>query len=78
MGMGVFKKQGVYRIDYYVNDHRKRERIGLDKKLAATVLHICKVEIAEGQDLEKQSNCLDCQGGLVCYALGPSCTCQGL
>jgi hypothetical protein len=54
MGMGVFQKQGVYRIDYYVNDHRKRERIGLDKKLAATVLHICKVEIAEGQDLEKQ------------------------
>jgi hypothetical protein len=26
--MAVFKKQGVYWIDYYVNGHRKRERIG--------------------------------------------------
>jgi hypothetical protein len=26
----------------------------------------------------KRSNCLDCQGGLVFYALGTSCTCQGL
>ena len=24
--MGVFKKQGVYWIDYYVSGHRKRER----------------------------------------------------
>jgi hypothetical protein len=31
--MGVFKKQGVYWIDYYVSGHRKRERIGLDKPL---------------------------------------------
>ena len=27
--MGVFKKQGVYWIDYDVGGHRKRERIGL-------------------------------------------------
>jgi hypothetical protein len=26
--MAVFKKQGVYWIDYYVNGHRKRERVG--------------------------------------------------
>ena len=32
--MGVFKKQGVYWIDYCVGGHRKRERIGLDKRLA--------------------------------------------
>jgi hypothetical protein len=37
--MSVFKKQGGYRIDYYVNGHRKRERIGPDKRLAETVLY---------------------------------------
>ena len=34
--MSVFKKQGVYWIDYYVNDHRKR--IGPNKQLAEMVL----------------------------------------
>jgi hypothetical protein len=29
--MAVFKKQGVYWIDYYMNGRRKRERIGPDK-----------------------------------------------
>jgi beta-lactamase superfamily II metal-dependent hydrolase len=38
MVMSVFKKQGVYWIDYYVNGHRKRERIGPDKQLAEAVL----------------------------------------
>ncbi|MBI3328412.1 MAG: site-specific integrase [Nitrospinae bacterium] len=52
--MGVFKKQGVYWIDYYVNGHRKRERIGPDKRLAETVHHKRKVEIAEGKFLEKR------------------------
>jgi integrase len=52
--MSVFKKQGVYWIDYYVNGHRKRERIGPDKRLAETVLRKRKVEIAEGRFLEKQ------------------------
>jgi integrase len=52
--MGVFKKQGVYWIDYYVNGHRKRERIGSDKRLAETVLRKRRVEIAEGQFLERQ------------------------
>jgi integrase len=52
--MGVFKKQGVYWIDYYVNSHRKRERIGPDKKLVDTVLKKRKVEIAEGKFLEKR------------------------
>jgi hypothetical protein len=46
--MAVFKKQGVYWINYYVSGHRKRERIGPDKKLAATMLRMRKVEIAEG------------------------------
>ncbi len=32
--MAVFKKQGVYWIDYYVHGRRKRERIGQDKRLA--------------------------------------------
>src|SRR5262245_28699185 len=52
--MAVFKKQGVYWIDYYVNGQRKRERIGPDKRLAETVLRKRKVEIAEGKYLDKQ------------------------
>jgi integrase len=52
--MGVFKKQGVYWIDYYVSGHRKRERIGPDKRLAETVLRKRKVEIAEGKYLDRQ------------------------
>jgi hypothetical protein len=36
--MGVFKKQGVYWIDYYVSGHRKRERIGPNKRLAEPML----------------------------------------
>jgi hypothetical protein len=31
--MSVFKKQGVYWIDYYVHGRRKRERIGRDRRL---------------------------------------------
>jgi len=30
MVMSAFKKQGVYWIDYYVNGHRKRERMRLN------------------------------------------------
>jgi integrase len=52
--MGVFKKQGVYWIDYYVSGYRKRERIGPDKRLAETVLRKRKVEIAEGKYLDRQ------------------------
>jgi integrase len=52
--MGVFKKQSVYWIDYYVQGHRKRERIGPDKRLAETVLKKRRVEIAEGKYLDKQ------------------------
>jgi integrase len=54
LAKGVFKKQSVYWIDYYVNGRRKRERIGPDKRLAETVLRKRKVEIAEGRYLEKQ------------------------
>jgi integrase len=53
--MAVFKKQGVYWIDYYVQGHRKRERIGPDKRLAETVLHKRKVAIAEGKYLDKRT-----------------------
>jgi integrase len=52
--MAVFKKQGVYWIDYYVNGRRKRERIGPDKRLAETVLQKRKVAIAEGRYLDKR------------------------
>jgi integrase len=50
----VFKKQGVYWIDYYVTGQRKRERIGPDKRLAETVLRKRKVQIAEGKYLDKK------------------------
>jgi hypothetical protein len=43
--MSVFKKQGVYWFDDYVNAHRKRERIGPDKRFAETALHQYKLEI---------------------------------
>ena len=36
--MSVFKKQGGYWIDYYVNGHCKPEPIGPDKRLAEMVL----------------------------------------
>ena len=52
--MGVFKKQGVYWIDYYFSGRRKRERIGPDKRLAETVFRKRKVEIAEGKFLDKR------------------------
>jgi hypothetical protein len=52
--MAVFKKQGVYWIDYYVSGRRKRERIGPNKRLAETVLQKRKVEIAEGKFLDKK------------------------
>jgi hypothetical protein len=50
--MGVFKKQGVYWIDYYVSGHRKRERIALYKRLAKIVLRnytIIRKDTAEGE-----------------------------
>ena len=53
--MAVFKKQGVYWIDYYVNGRRKRERIGPDKKLAEVVLQKRKVAITEGKYLDKRT-----------------------
>jgi hypothetical protein len=52
--MGVFKKQGVYWIDYYMQGQRKRERIGPDKRLAETVLRKRKVELVEGKPLDRQ------------------------
>jgi len=36
--MAVFKKQGVYWIDYYVHGQRRGERIGPDKRLAEKML----------------------------------------
>ena len=51
---GSSKRRGVYWIGYYVSGHRKRERIGPDKRLAETVLCKRKVEIAEGTFLERR------------------------
>ncbi len=50
--MGVFKKNESWRIDYYVEGRRKREKIGPSKKLAETVLKKRLVEVAEGKFLD--------------------------
>ena len=42
--MEVFKKEGVFWIDYYVSGYRKRERIELDKQLAKTLLRKTSAE----------------------------------
>jgi integrase len=52
--VGVFRKQGVWWIDYYVNGQRRRERIGPDKKLAQVALKKHLVERAEGKILDKK------------------------
>jgi len=47
--MAIFKKQGVWWIDFYTGGRRKRERVGSSYKLAQEVLHKRKAEIAEGR-----------------------------
>jgi len=47
--MAIFKKQGVWWIDFYACGQRKREKIGHSHKLAEEVLHKRKMEIAEGK-----------------------------
>ena len=47
--MAIFKKQGVWWIDFYVGGKRKRERVGSSHKLAEEVLCKRKLEIAEGK-----------------------------
>lgn len=56
--MAIFKKQGVWWIDFYVCGKRKRERVGHSHKLAEEVLHKRKLEVAEGRffpDRQKKS-----------------------
>ena len=47
--MAIFKKEGVWWIDFYVGCRRKRERVGSNYKLAQEVLHKRKAEVAEGK-----------------------------
>lgn len=47
------KDSRIWWIDYRIDGHRRREKIG-DKKLAETVLAKRKVEIAEGRYLDKR------------------------
>lgn len=55
--MGVFKKQGVWWIDYYFRGQRKRERIGVDRKFAERVLGKRRVEIQEERFFNKKEQC---------------------
>jgi hypothetical protein len=50
--MGVFRKQGVFWIDYDADGHHTCERIWLDKRLAETVHRKHKVEIAKWKYLD--------------------------
>jgi hypothetical protein len=50
--MGVFRKQGVFWIDYDADGHHTCERIGLDKRLAETVHRKHKVQIAKQKYLD--------------------------
>ena len=50
--MGVFKKQGVYWIDYYVNG-RQTGTYQIRQAVSRNVL-ASKVEIAEGKFLDRQ------------------------
>lgn len=49
--MAVFKKQGVYWIDYYVKGVRTRKKIGRTKQIAELALAQVKVKIAKGEYL---------------------------
>ena len=54
---GVFKKNNVYYIDYYLaNGRRKRKRIGASKKAAERVLQKIKTDIIEGKYLDIQKD----------------------
>ena len=53
MVMSVFKKEGICWIDYYVNGHRKRERIDPDGWLAETVVGMLQAEITACRQLKK-------------------------
>ena len=50
--MGVFRKQGVFWIDYDADGHHTCERIWLDKRLAEAVHRKHKVEIANRKYLD--------------------------
>ncbi|NLO92215.1 MAG: site-specific integrase [Elusimicrobia bacterium] len=47
--MSIYKKNGNWWIDFYLDGRRKRERIGQSKSLAQEVLYKRKAEIAEGK-----------------------------
>jgi len=49
--MGVFRKRGLWWIDYRINGRRRREKIGPSKAFAETVLGKRRLEIAEGKFL---------------------------
>jgi integrase len=53
--MGIYKREGVYYIDYYFDGRRIRERVGLSWKQAQDALNGRKGEIAQGKFELKQT-----------------------
>lgn len=54
--MGIYKKGENWYIDYYVQGRRKREKIGVNKKLAVSILAKRKVQVVEGKFLDIKKN----------------------
>ncbi len=55
--VAIFKKNGTWYIDYYVDGRRKRECVGVNKKTAEKALAIRKAEIAQGRyDFKKENS----------------------
>ncbi|MEO0301668.1 MAG: site-specific integrase [candidate division WOR-3 bacterium] len=54
--MGIFKKNGNWWIDYYVNGRRKRKKIGKSKRQAEIILAKIKSQIIEGKYLDIKKN----------------------
>jgi len=50
--MGIYKREIIWYIDYYVHGKRIRERVGPNKRLAETVLKKREIEIAENKFLD--------------------------
>jgi len=54
--MGIYKKGQNWYIDFYVNGRRKREKVGINKKLAEAVLAKRKVQVVEGKFFDIKRN----------------------
>ena len=50
--MGVYKRDGVYWIDYYISGSRKRKKVSSSKRQAERILSKIKGDIIEGKYID--------------------------